>query len=172
MDGGWYVSWHGKVQGPLPWTKLQELARLGRLKPEMHLSRDQCTWTPASHWSDLFAPAPPQVSSPSAATPRKPPSRPAVLAPPAMPSRASRDRKTASTGAVIGISAILILAFVGVLAYCRGTGDGTHRIASGEAGGDSSALDALEGRFTREGHAVVSAAALGDAFDKNEIAAN
>lgn len=35
---GGYVTWQGKIQGPLQWEKLQELAQSGRLKPEMQLS--------------------------------------------------------------------------------------------------------------------------------------
>ncbi len=57
MDGGgsWYVSWQGKVQGPLPWPTLQELARLGRLKPEMLLGQDRQAWRPAGEFDSLFA---------------------------------------------------------------------------------------------------------------------
>lgn len=53
----WFVAWQGKVQGPLPWEKVQELARAGRLKREMQLSQDKTSWTPASSMPGLFEPA-------------------------------------------------------------------------------------------------------------------
>ncbi len=69
--GSWYVSWQGKLQGPLPWATLQELARLGRLKPEMLLSQDRTNWALASSYDGLFAPSPRAV--PPVAAPRRPP---------------------------------------------------------------------------------------------------
>lgn len=58
MSGGgmWYVSWQGKVQGPIPWTTLQQLVKSGRLKPEMSVSQDKTSWTPASQVAGLFLP--------------------------------------------------------------------------------------------------------------------
>lgn len=82
-ETSWYVKWQGKVQGPVPWGTLQQLAQSGRLKPEMSLSRDQRSWTLASEIPGLFGtgPSSPQedflgvAEIPSAPAPR-PPNRP------------------------------------------------------------------------------------------------